>query len=192
LRSSARGGRLRRALAGRDGGAARGGPAAQVELHHDRVDVVGLVVPRLAADLEEALRHVQRLGDGVVGPHLEEDVLHPAPFRLDEEFPQQRAAPASAAGLLGDRDGLDVGIRRPAHRAKPGIADDAAGFFVDHVPAVRRGQLFAHHGVGPGVGRERRPLERHDRRQVEGRGGAERHALTRFGAPGIVTSGERR
>ncbi len=39
---------------------------------------------------------------------------------------------------LGDRDGLDVGIPRPARRAQPRIADESPGLFDDDVPAVRR------------------------------------------------------
>ena len=93
---------------------------------------------------------------------------------------------------LGDRDRLDVGIRCPARGAQAGVAEQAAGLFDHDVPAVRRGELFAHHRVRPGVGRERRALERHDRVEVVRGRGPGAHAVTRFGPCGSVTSGERR
>ena len=168
-------------------------PTPADRAHHDRVHVIGLVVPRPPADLDEPLRGVQRLGDRVVRAHFEEDVPDAAPRRLLEKLPQQRPAPAPAPCTRGDRDRLDVGIPRPARRAQPGVADQSARLFDDDVPAVPGGELFAHHGVRPGVGGEGFALECHDRRRGRPRWrAAGAHAVTRFGPCGIVTSGERR
>ena len=175
--------------------AATAGRAAHpwvLELHHDGVDVVGLVVPRAASHLDESLGGVERLRDRVVGAHLEEDLVHPAGRGLAEECVQQRAAPPPAPGARGDRDRLDVGILRPSRRAKPRIADEAPRLFVHDVPAVGGRELLGHHRLGPRVGRERGALERHDRVEILGGRLPHSHAVTRFGPAGSVTSGERR
>ena len=86
---------------------------------------------------------VERLRDGVVGAHLEEHLARRRAARASVEQ-RARAAPdpdPGPADALGDRDRLDVGIRRPARRAQPGVADQAPGLFDDDVPAVRRREL---------------------------------------------------
>ena len=83
--------------------------------HHDRVDVVGLVVARAPPDLDEPLRRVQRLRDRVVGPHLEEHVAHAAPRGLREQCGQQRPPATSAAS--SPRRSRSSGCRHPLPRA---------------------------------------------------------------------------
>ncbi len=62
---------------------------------------------------------VERLGDGVVGAHLEEHVVHAAIGCLGEQrlaaVARPRPRPRDARG---DRDGLDVGIPRSVQRAQ--------------------------------------------------------------------------
>ena len=90
--------------------------AAHIELHDDRIDVVGLVVARATPDLGESLGAVQRLRDGVVGAHLEEEVARAARRRLGDQRAQQRAPLAAAAGGLGDA--RSSGCRHPSPRAE--------------------------------------------------------------------------
>ena len=97
-----------------------------LEPHRDRVDVVGLVVAAAHADLDEAQRLVERLRDGVVGAHLEEELARRcAASRLRDERVHEAAAEPDAPRERGDRDGLDVGLAAPGGREQPGVPEQS-------------------------------------------------------------------
>src|SRR5690606_32245550 len=95
-------------------------PPTQVELHHDRVDTVRLVVARAAGDLLEPLRDVEALCTGIVGANLEEHLTGTTGGCFVEQSPQHPATSSLPAPRLDQRDRLDVGIRIPTDRSESG------------------------------------------------------------------------
>ena len=156
-------------------------PPAQVELHHDRVDVVGLVVPRRGGrPRRNPPSAYSACATGLSARTSRNTSRTPRRAASSSSVassarPRPRPRPPSAIVIV-----WMSASARPACRAQPGVADQAPGLFDDDVPAVRRGELLAHHRVGPGVARERCALERHDRVEVvEGRRGHARAAHAR-------------
>jgi hypothetical protein len=167
------------------------GDGAAPDAHHDRIDVVRLIVVRTTCELLEPLGEVEPLGGGIVGTDLEEHLTRATLHGRREQRAKKRPAPPLPPVLGEEGDGLDVGIGAAAKGAHPAVSDHDAVVLVHEISTVRALQL-GRHGLGaPGIRGERPGLDGHDRVEVFGRGDAESHVPTFFGAPGRVTSGWR-
>jgi hypothetical protein len=167
--------------------------APELDLHDERVDVVGLVVVRAGRDPFESEVAVEPLGARVVGPSPRgtPPLLRP---RASARSSARATGQAWTAAPLGAPRSSGCRLRRrpagPAARRSPRSHRRGDRH---EVVAVRPGELLAHQGARPGVAREGGVFERHERVEVVDGCAAQLpgHEVTRFGVE-RVTSGARR
>src|SRR6266704_1059870 len=134
-------------------------PAAQPQLHHDRV-LAGAVVAAADAQVPEAELAVEPPRDHVPGAHLEVDDARARRLGLRHHRPDQHPPVPQAAPLGMDRDVQQVDL--VGHPPPAGVADHLRpgdGLLHRHHQARERGrQLLLEEGARPGL-RERAPLD---------------------------------
>ena len=83
--------------------------------HHNRVDVIGLVIARPAPQLDKTFRYIQCVRHIIVCPHLQENLPRSAVKPGVKQGAKQRSTKPQATSGLGDRDGLNVPLVRTLH-----------------------------------------------------------------------------